>query len=181
MGLGHPETVEQGSLSGSFKMSPLVDSWFWVCCERSRSPQRSGHRFAHSPTDTLIDLEVWCGLRYRIPVRPDLASLPDVRIAVIPKRRPACRGHVRRLGLHPDVVEYLPDVGTVGDEGNDAHLPTAQGAQKRKHLVNAGDEHRPQIVCSALGRFRWGMGIGWDGMAQRNRAILCKYTVFCDD
>ncbi len=28
-----------------------------------------------------------------------------------------------------------PDVGTVRDEGNDAHLPCAYGAQQREHMV----------------------------------------------
>ena len=38
--------------------------------------------------------------------------------------------------LHPDVVQDVADFGAVGDEGNDAHLPTAHGAQQRKCLVD---------------------------------------------
>jgi hypothetical protein len=35
------------------------------------------------------------------------------------------------------VVQDVADFGAVGDEGNDAHLPTAHGAQQRKCLVDA--------------------------------------------
>ena len=66
--------------------------------------------------------------------------------AVIPQRWPACRGDVRGGRLHPDVVQDVADFGAVGDEGNDAHLPTAQRTQKREHLVDAGDQHRPKVV-----------------------------------
>jgi hypothetical protein len=44
------------------------------------------------------------------------------------------------------VLQYLPDVGAVGDEGDDAHLPATDGAYQREHLVDAGNQHRPQVV-----------------------------------
>jgi hypothetical protein len=52
-----------------------------------------------------------------LPIGSDLTALTRLRIAVIPQRRPACRGNVGRLGFHPDVVENVPDVGAAGDEG----------------------------------------------------------------
>jgi AraC-like DNA-binding protein len=48
----------------------------------------------------------------------------------------------------------VPYVGAVRDEGDDAHLTTAGGAHQWKHLVDAGDQHRPQVVRWAFGR-RW--------------------------
>jgi hypothetical protein len=52
-----------------------------------------------------------------VPIGPDLTALPRLRIAVIPQRRPACRGDKGWLGCLPDVVEDVPDVGAAGDEG----------------------------------------------------------------
>ena len=46
------------------------------------------------------------------------------------------------LRLHPDVIEYSPDISAVRDEGNDAHLPTTDRAQKREHLLDAA--YQPQ-------------------------------------
>ncbi len=50
------------------------------------------------------------------------------------------------------------------DEGDDAHGPAAQRACQREHLVDGGNQNRPQVVrpC-ALG---WhGLGRGRDGVA----------------
>jgi hypothetical protein len=33
-------------------------------------------------------------------------------------------------------------------------VPTVLRAQQREHLVDAGDQHRPQLVCWALERHR---------------------------
>jgi hypothetical protein len=44
------------------------------------------------------------------------------------------------------VIEHLPDIGAVRDEGDDAHLPTAQRAWQWEHLVDTGDQHCPQAV-----------------------------------
>lgn len=80
--------------------------------------------------------------------------------------------------LHPDVVQDVADFGAVGDEGNDAHLPTAHGAQQRKCLVDAGNQHRPQVMRRSLRAcFRFGCGCG--RVARRRhpryaRARLCS-------
>ena len=70
---------------------------------------------------------------------------------------------MRGFGLHPDVLQYLPDISTVRDERDDAHLPTAQRAQQREHLLDAGDQHRPQVMGCALG---W-LGLDWERVTQR--------------
>jgi len=59
----------------------------------------------------------------------------------IPQRRTARRGDARRLCLCPDVLQYLTNVGAVGDEGDDSHLLATQGAPQREHLADAGDQH----------------------------------------
>lgn len=79
-----------------------------------------------------------------------------------------CGGYVRGLRVNPDVVQYLPDIGAVGDEHNQTHLPTAVRAQQREHIVDAGYQHRPQVVRQwALGRHRLvRLGLGWEYVAQ---------------
>ena len=72
----------------------------------------------------------------------------------IPKRRPARRGDVGCFGLHPDVIEYLPDCGTVRYEGDDADLTTADCAQEREYIVDAGDQNGSQTERRAL-RLHW--------------------------
>jgi hypothetical protein len=57
-----------------------------------------------------------------------------------------CRGGVWGLRICPDAFEYLPDVGTVRDERNLAHLPTTKRAHQQENLIDAGDQHRPQVV-----------------------------------
>ncbi len=58
------------------------------------------------------------------------------------------------------------------DEGNDAHLPGAHGAHQGEHLIDAGDQHGPQLV-------RWctlglhGLGRGWGRVALRWRYGRC--------
>ena len=81
-----------------------------------------------SSTDALIDLVVWCRLPCQIPVWLALDALTGLRITVLPQRWPACRGQARRLGIYPDVIQYLPDIGAARDESNNAHLATTQGA-----------------------------------------------------
>jgi len=54
--------------------------------------------------------------------------LGSERRSPAPQRWPACRGDARWLCIHPDVLQYLADVGAVGDEGDDAHLPATDGA-----------------------------------------------------
>jgi hypothetical protein len=94
-------------------------------------------RFPWSPIDALIDLVLRCGLRDQIQTWPDLHLFTWRITTVIPKRRP---------GICPDVVQDVPDIGAVRNEGDDAHLPTTDGAQEREHLVDAGNQHRPQVV-----------------------------------
>jgi hypothetical protein len=64
----------------------------------------------------------------------------------IPQQRPACRGNVWRHAVHTDVLQNLSNLGPVGDEGDEAHLAAAQWSQQRQHLVDAGNQHRPQVV-----------------------------------
>ena len=88
-------------------------------------------------TDALIDLKVRRRLGRFIPIWRNVDTIAHLRISTIPQRRPARRGDARRLCLCPDVLQYLPNVGAVGDEGDDADLPAAAGAQEREHLVDA--------------------------------------------
>jgi hypothetical protein len=78
-----------------------------------------------SRTMVLVDLIGPCGLPRQIAVWLDFDTLTHLRITVSPQWRPACRGYAFWLGLHPKVIEYMPDIGTVRDERNDAHLATA--------------------------------------------------------
>src|SRR3990167_451858 len=127
------------------------------------------------PTDALIDLEVRGRLGRFIPVWGWLHALCGLRVALVPQWRPACRGDVRRLRLHPDVLQYLADIGTVCDEGDDVHLPAADGAQQREHLVDTGHQHRPQIVRRALGWHRLGgLGLGWQWASYPKCALACS-------
>ena len=109
-------------------------------------------RLAQSPIDALVCLVVGFGLRCQIPVRLDSNTIAHLRITtVIPQRWPACWGYARGIGLHPDVLQYLPDIGAVRDERDQPHLPTAHRTQQREHLVDAGDLHCPQLVRWAFG------------------------------
>lgn len=111
----------------------------------------ANRRFIHSPIDTLIDLVVWRWLRcltpVSCPVRLDRNTFTDLRIIVIPQRRPVCRGNVRGLRVNPDVIEYLPDVGAVRDcEAIRPICPPPFGHSNGKSLVDSGDQHCPQVV-----------------------------------
>ena len=108
------------------------------------------------------------------PVRPDLAVLTCLRITVFPPQWPAVWGDVGRLGLLADVIGDLANVSAVGNERNDAHLPTADRTQKREHLVDAGNQHRPQVVGWALGLRR--LSLGWKRTTQRQHS-QCKDEV----
>ena len=115
------------------------------------------------PTDALIDIKVRDHLVRFIPIRHNLDTITYLRISTIPQRRHARRGDVRRLCPCPDVVQYLPNVGAVGDERDDAHLLATQGAPQREHLSDAGHQHRPQPVRRALGWLRLGRpGLSWE-------------------
>jgi hypothetical protein len=66
-----------------------------------------------------------------IPVWGWLNALTGLRIGAILQRRPARQGDVWWLGLHPNVVQYLPDVSAAGDKSDDSHLPATDRAQQR--------------------------------------------------
>ena len=118
-----------------------------VCQAQAYPAAFQNRRFNHSPVDALIDLVVGCRLRRQIPVCwLDLCPVIHLRIAVIPQRWPARRGYVRWLGVNPDVIKDLPDLHALGNERDQAHLPTAHRAQQREHFVNTGDQHRPQVM-----------------------------------
>jgi hypothetical protein len=112
---------------------------FSVCAflgstRRSPAPQRWPNRCClPSPTDALIDLKVRHRLGRFVPIWLNLDTLAHGRVAPVPQRWPACWCDARWLCLHPDVLQYLPDVSAVGDEGDDAHLPATDGAQQRGH------------------------------------------------
>ena len=42
---------------------------------------------------------------------------------------------VQRLRIGPVVLQYLPGIGTVRDERDQPHLPTAHRTQQREHVV----------------------------------------------
>ncbi len=128
--------------------------------------------FYRSPVDALVHLIVWRGLRRPIPAGYPIwlavSTLAHLCVTVIPPGRPACRGYMWGLRICPDVFEYLPDVGTVRDKRNQAHLPTTKRAHQRVNLIDAGEQHRPQVLCRrALGQHR--LALGWQRAAQRRR------------
>ena len=52
------------------------------------------------------------------------------------------------------------------DEGDDSHLSATEGAQQREHLVDAGNQPRPQVVRRMLGWNRLGrLILGWEWVA----------------
>jgi hypothetical protein len=70
----------------------------------------------------------------------------------------------RGLEVNPDVVQYLPDQFDLSDKRDQSHLATAHRVQQRKNLVDAGDQHCPQVVRRwALGRH--GLGLSLDDFA----------------
>ena len=62
-----------------------------------------------------------------------------------------CRGYARWLRICIEGHEYLPDSGTVRDEGDDVHMATTLWAQEMEHFVDAGNQNSPQVVGRALG------------------------------
>ena len=125
------------------------------------------------PTDALIELKVRRRLGRLIPVWGWLNGFTVLRSTVIPRRWPACRGDARRLCLCTYMLQYVADVGAVRDEGDDAHLPATQGAQQREHLIDAGQQLRPEIVRRALGLHR----LDWLGLHLRRLRRLHRYAL----
>ena len=109
----------------------------------------------NAPTDALITLKDQSSLGRFIAVWGLLNAFNafiGLRIGAISQRWSACRCDVRQVCRQPDVVRYLADVGAVCDEGDDAHLPATDGTQKREHLIDSGDQRRPENVRLAFGR-----------------------------
>ena len=169
MGFGREITTVCRSLSRpSCSMAgPLAASRLSAATDAALCAARLNRRFAHSPVDALINLVVRCRLRRQIPVWGDIDTVIHLRIAVVPKWWPACRGDGWRLGLHTDVLQDLPDIGTVRDERDDAHLTTADRAYQRKNPVDAGDQHCPQVVR------RWAHCAVWRS-GRPDRYPLCE-------
>ena len=88
-------------------------------------------RFAQSPTDARINIKVGGRLRCQIPVWLNAHPLISLRIAAIPQRWPTCRGNMRRFSINPDVIKDLTDLRALGNEYDQAHLPTAQRSQAK--------------------------------------------------
>ena len=151
-----------------------------ACC--ARSPSRSGGSkslFYRSPIDALVHLVVWSGLRRHVPIWLAVSTLAHLRVTVIPQGRSTCRGYVWGLRICPDVFEYLPDVGTVRDERNQAHLPTTKRAHQRENLIDAGEQNRPQVVRWALGRHRLALGrsISSRGVSVNSSALTPRLSL----
>ena len=141
---------------------------------QAAAPRSCGNRrFTGSPIDALVCLVVWRGVGRPIPVGYPvwltISTLARLRVTFAPQRWPACRGDARRLRISPDVFEYLPDVSSVRNERDDAHLPTTQRAQEREHFVCTGDQHRPQVMRRTPGRHR--LALCWQRAAQRHRTL----------
>jgi hypothetical protein len=56
------------------------------------------------------------------------------------------RGRWRRQGVHTDVLQDPPDLHPLGDERKDAFAAATKGTHQRKILVDARDQHRPQVL-----------------------------------
>ena len=67
----------------------------------------------------------WSGAGWAVRARfgSNVTSSLICASRAIPQRWPARRGYVRGLRVHPAVIEHLPDVLALGDEGDQAHLP----------------------------------------------------------
>ena len=80
------------------------------------------------------------------PARPQRPQPPAYR---------SCSTKVARergLGIGPDMVRGLLKLSALGDECNQTHMPAVHWEQQREHLVDAGAQHRPQVMRWALGR-----------------------------
>ena len=147
-----------GPVARDFSVRPVLGA------DRRSLPRSVGQTtVAPLPTDSLIDIKFWCRLCCIVPVRLHIDTNANLHIALVPERLPACWGNTRWLCLHPDVLQYLSDVGTVRNEGDDSQLPATEEAQQREHLVDAGNQHRPQVVRRLLGWQRLDrLSLGWE-------------------
>ena len=107
-----------------------------ACLTQGYPPARLNRRFALSPVDALVDIKIGCGLRRQVPVRLDLHTITRLRITVLPQRWPACPGYAWGLGVHADVLQDLPDLRALGNERDQAHLPTTHRTQQREISIS---------------------------------------------
>jgi hypothetical protein len=128
-----------------------------VCRAHDPPAAIQNRRLCLSPIDALIYLVVGSGLFRQIPIRLDLPALAHLRITAIPQQWPARGGYARGLRVGPDVLQYLHDLCALGNERDQPDLPTAHRTEQREHLVDAGDQQRPQVVRLRL--------LGLDGAA----------------
>jgi hypothetical protein len=120
---------------------------------RSPAPQRWQNRCCHcSPTDALIGLKVWCRLCRLVPVRLHIDTLVHLRVSPLPKWRPACGCDARGLCIHPDVIQYLADIGACDPSAASASQSSQSGGP-RAWAMRGGFEsasQRPQRRYRAL-------------------------------
>jgi len=112
-----------------------------------RLPQETGRR-RRLPGDTLIEVELGLGLSDKVPVQHRLGRLvPDGRSA-----GGRDRGWVWWL---TERQEDLLDGRRLGDEGDDAQVGAAAGADQRQRLEQPSlfpsRQHRPQMPCWRAG------------------------------
>ena len=128
-------------------------------------------RFTDSPIDALIDGKARCRLCCQIPFRLDFDTITDLRITAIPQRH--SRASETSAGSESTPMWF--SICTISApclmNACDAHRLTADRA--RQHLVDAGNQHRPQVVRLCVpgrhGTCRHGTcrhGTGWDGLGR---------------
>ena len=113
--------------------------------------------------------KIWGDRSYRfaphLQTSPGRINLAHLRVTAFPQGRRTCRGDVWRLRICPDVIEYLPDISTVRDQGDDAHLPTtdrdSSGNCSEMRAMNS--THRPW-AGERLGDAGSGSGVGVTGL-----------------
>ena len=119
-----------------------------------------------SPTDALVNSKSGAGCAAASQSGSTWLPSPGLRIEFIPTVAAHVLTRCGWLGICPDVVQDVPDFGAVRDKGDDAHLPAADRAQKRKHLVDARNQHRPEVVRWPFGWWGGsGLGVVLDAVA----------------
>lgn len=104
---------------------------FWVHAGAASLAATIISLFLPSPTDALIDLNVWCDLACFIPVWGRL--YPPKRLAHRPHPTTVARvtGCCTAAPPLPRCAPVVADVSAVGDEGDDAHPSTTDRALQR--------------------------------------------------
>jgi len=91
------------------------------------------------PRNALIELVVRHGLRAWI-------ALGRVAARHLPQRRPTGRHQTRRRSRFTQMTENLPDHHRLGDGSDDLHRAATLRARKRRHLVYARQQKRPDVA-----------------------------------